>query len=114
MGVISVIYSFAKQQHKTGHLQKVHPFPADWKSAEKPLCKLFEYLHEKGVFLQKQDKMQDIYTFRAFIRLRIAQLQFDAALHPCDASKYEDEIDKLEEVDKFLEKYNFPKLNQEK
>ena len=94
MGFWSVFHLFAQKQHIK--MQRAYPLPDDWKGSDKPLCALFDYLHKKGVISCTNDKMQDIYTLRAFIRLQIAQLQFEVALHPCDALQYDDKIEKLE------------------
>ena len=92
--VLHLIHLFAKHQGKSLH--KVYPIPEDCKDAEKPFSALFEYLHKKGVFTRSNDKMQDIYTFRSFIRLQIAQLQYEASLQPMYELQYQEKIDKLE------------------
>ena len=71
---------------------------------DRPLARLIKKQREKSQINKIRNENGDITTDNTEIqRIRDYYQQL-----------YANKMDNLEEVDKFLEKYNFPKLNQEK
>ena len=71
---------------------------------DKPLARLIEIKREKGQINKIRNENGEITTDNTEIQ-RIMRDYYQQL--------YDNKINNLEEMDKFLEKYNFPKLNQE-
>ena len=72
--------------------------------SDKPLAKLIKKQREKNHINEIRNENGEIRTYNTEIHriIREYKQQF-----------YANKLDNVEEMDKFLEKYNFPKLNQE-
>ena len=72
---------------------------------DRPLARLIEKQREKN-------KINKIRNENGEITKDNTEIQ--RIIRDCYQQLQANKMDKLEEMDKFLEKYNFPKLNQEK
>ena len=71
---------------------------------DKPLARLIKKKREKNQISKIRNEYGEITTDNTEIR-RIIRVYYQQL--------YDNKMDNLEEMDEFLEKYNFPKLNQE-
>ena len=71
---------------------------------DKPLARLTKEKREKNQINKITNENREITTDNTEIKRIIRN---------CYQQLYDNKMDNLEEIDKFLEKYNFPKLNQE-
>ena len=71
---------------------------------DKPLARLLKKKREKNQFIKIRNENGEITTDNTEIQRIITDYY---------QQLYANNMDNLEEMDKFLEKYNFPKLNQE-
>jgi len=70
---------------------------------DKPLTRLIKKNREKNQINKIRNENEEITTDNTEIK----------RIRDCYQQLYANKMDNLEEMDKFLEKYNFPKLNQE-
>ena len=71
---------------------------------DKPLARLIKKKREKNQINKIRDEKGDVTTYSAEIQ-RIMRDYYEQL--------YGNKIDNLEEMDRFLEKFNLPRLNQE-
>ena len=71
---------------------------------DKPLTRLIKKKRKKNQINKIINKNEEITT---------GNTEIQRIIKDCDQQLYTNKMDNLEEMDKFLEKYNVPKLNQE-
>ena len=71
---------------------------------DKPLARLIKKKREKNRINKIRNESGEIIT---------SNIEIQRIIRDYHQQLYANKMDNLEEMDKFLEKYNFPKLNQE-